>query len=342
MNSNWKAPEDWLKIKTIEAHTAGEPLRIYIDGLPEIKGQTILEKRKYFKENFDFIRTGTIFEPRGHADMYGAIITEPLRKDSDFGTFFLHNEGYSTMCGHAIIALTKIAFQTGFIKKYIKNPLIKIDTPAGQVTAFAKITNNKVTSVSFQNVPSFVYKKDLQIEVEDIGSVKFDIAFGGAFYAYVNADEINLDLSENNHNKIIEYGKKIKNAVMKNIEIKHPFEKDLSFLYGTIFISKAKNPKNHSRNVCIFAEGELDRSPTGTGVSARAAIHFSRNEIKIDQSITIESILGTCFDVKVVKETKFGGFNAIIPEVSGNAYITGKNTFYFDPEDPLIKGFIFR
>ncbi len=152
----WSSPKYWLKIKTIDAHTAGEPLRIILEGVPEIKGNTILEKRKYMKENLDHIRTALMFEPRGHADMYGAIITEPEKVDSDFGVLFLHNEGYSTMCGHGIIALTKVAVQTGMIE--LKEPItqIKIDTPAGLVTSFAKMKDGKVESVYFHNVPSFV------------------------------------------------------------------------------------------------------------------------------------------------------------------------------------------
>ncbi|MBT8386862.1 MAG: proline racemase family protein, partial [Ignavibacteria bacterium] len=184
---NWSSPKDWLKIKTIDAHTAGEPLRIILEGLPEIKGNTILEKRKYLKENLDHIRTALMFEPRGHADMYGAIITSPVTKEADFGVIFLHNEGYSTMCGHGIIALTKVAVQTGMIELNEPITQIKIDTPAGLVTSFAKVGNGEVESVYFHNVPSFVLTTDLEFEVVGIGKVKFDIAFGGAFYAFVNA-----------------------------------------------------------------------------------------------------------------------------------------------------------
>ena len=342
-NFNWELENNNRVIKTIEAHTLGEPLRVIISGLPEIKGNTVLERRRYFREHYDNIRTALIFEPRGHADMYGAILTPPNTPDGDFGVFFIHNEGYSTMCGHAIIALTTVVLDTGMIKKKEKNPIIKIDAPAGRIFATAyRDENNKVKKVSFLNVPSYLYLRDKSVFVQGIGDVKFDVAFGGAFYAFVDAKKLNLPLNAENYNKIIDYGKRIKKAVMENFEIKHPFEDDLSFLYGTIFTDDALNPENHSRNVCIFADGEVDRSPTGTGVSARAAINFAKNEIKIHQSITIESILNTTMDVEVVETTNFGNFDAVIPKVTGNAFITGQNKFYFNDDDILDNGFIFR
>ncbi len=181
IKSNWNIPNKWQIIKTIDMHTGGEPLRIIIDGLPEIKGQGILAKRRYFKENLDYIRTGLMWEPRGHADMYGAIITKPQSADADFGTFFLHNEGYSTMCGHAILALCKLVLETGMIEKRGDNPRLVIDAPPGKITAFAKRKNGIVETISFQNVPSFVYALNKEINVKGIGKLTFDIAFGGTF-----------------------------------------------------------------------------------------------------------------------------------------------------------------
>jgi len=340
--SNWNPPKNWLKIKTIDAHTAGEPLRIILEGLPEIKGNTILEKRKYMKENLDHLRTALMLEPRGHADMYGAIMTEPINEDSDFGVLFLHNEGYSTMCGHGIIALTKVVVQTGLIKAIEPITEIKIDTPAGLVTSYTKVKKGKVESVYFHNVPSFVLTRDQLVEVQGIGKVKYDIAFGGAFYAFVNADELGIGMKKHNFSELIEKGMAIKNAVMKSYPIKHPFDEDLNFLYGTIFYGKSHSKQADSRNVCIFAEGEVDRSPTGTGVSARMALHYANDEIKINQLMIIESIIGTKFTGSVHQTTKFGKYNAVIPRVEGNAYITGKHEFIIDPEDPLKKGFILR
>lgn len=334
--SNWQPPNNWTRITTIDMHTGGEPLRVIIDGLPSIRGRTVLEKRRYFRENLDYIRTGLMWEPRGHADMYGAVITPSA--DADFDVFFLHNEGYSTMCGHAVIALTKLAIETGLVQ----NQEITINVPAGKIRARATVENGKVMEASFRNVPSFLFLRDKKVNVPDLGEVPFDVAYGGAFYAFVEAESVGLKLTPEHFNRIIDLGRRIKHAVMSQFSIIHPFEEDLSFLYGTIFTSPPMDSTHHSRNVCVFADGELDRSATGSGVSARAALHHSKGELRVNEKISIESILGSTMSVKVVEVTKFGTYEAVIPEVSGTASIIGRNEFCFDPEDPFSKGFIFR
>ena len=337
-NLNWLPPAHWQKITAIEMHTGGEPLRVITSGLPPIKGNTVLEKRRYFREHYDHIRRGIIWEPRGHADMYAAIITPSTDADADI--FFLHNEGYSTMCGHAIIALTKFVIETGLVPS--DSPQITFNVPAGKVYARALIENGKVRETSFRNVPSFLYLTDRSVEVPGIGLVRFDVAYGGAFYAFVEAESLGLSLTADDYARLIDYGRRIKHAVASNYSIEHPFENDLSFLYGTIFIGPAKQAGHHSRNVCIFAEGEVDRSPTGTGVSARAAIHYAKGELQLNQKITIESIVGSVMTVAAVEAIQFGPFAAVIPEVSGTASITGRSEFYFDPDDPFREGFILR
>lgn len=341
--NNWQPPNDWKTIKTIDMHTEGEPLRVITGGLPEIKGNSMLEKRRYFRDNFDYIRTGIMFEPRGHADMYGAVLTEAVTPDGDFGVFFMHNEGYSTMCGHAILALTKLVFESGMISiNDGSSGILKIDAPPGRVIASATFNGMQVEKISFLNIPSFVSHAQQEVHVPGIGPVTFDIAFGGAYYAICEASPLGLELIASDYSRLIEYGKRIKKAIMKEFEILHPYEKDLGFLYGTIFTGKPENPDNHSRNVCIFAEGEVDRSPTGSGVSARAALHHARGDMDVNKKYTIESILGTTMGVKIAKTTRFGAYPAVIPEVSGTAHFTGKHEFHFDPKDPLGKGFIFR
>lgn len=342
MNEAWKPSSNWKVIETLEAHTAGEPLRLITKGLPDIPGDSILEKRRYFREHFDSLRTGLMWEPRGHADMYGAVLTEPVTKEADFGVFFLHNEGYSTMCGHAIIALAKMTLDTGIIKKQGDHPEVRMDTPAGLVTATAYRKDGKVTQVSFLNVPCFVYLKDQQVQVPELGMVNYDIAFGGAFYAFCKAEELNVSLKPEHYSRLIHLGREMKKAVMNAVDIKHPLEDELGFLYGTIITGMPEKPSNHSRNVCVFADGEVDRSPTGTGVSARAAILYSKGELRKGETLVIESIIGTEFKVSVKEGTKVGPYSAVIPEVTGSASITGENRFYFDPEDPLKKGFILR
>lgn len=339
---DWEPPSEWMSITTIDAHTAGEPLRVITGGLPPIPGETILAKRRHAQQHLDHIRTALMWEPRGHADMYGCILTEPVTPDGMLGVLFLHNEGFSSMCGHGIIGLCTVALETGMIDVEGDEPVLRIDTPAGRVTATALRRGRKVAEVSFQNVPSFVLAQDQKVEVEGMGSVNFDVAFGGAFYALCRAEEVGLRLTADDFSQLIDVGMRIKHAVMESLPIHHPFEEDLSFLYGTIFTGPPHEPQHHSRNVCIFAEGEVDRSPTGTGLSARAALHYARGELEIDESFVVESIVGTCFSGRVVETTRFGPHEAVIPEVTGSAYICGRNELLIDPEDPLRYGFFLR
>jgi len=277
-----------------------------------------------------------MFEPRGHADMYGAVITPS--KDADFDVFFLHNEGYSTMCGHAIIALTKLVVEAGFIK----NDYVTFNVPAGRIESTALIHAGQVIRTAFRNVPSFVYRRDQSVEVPPFGTVKFDIAYGGAFYAIVEADPLGLSIDESHYSRLVQAGKQIKCAISEAVPIEHTFEPDLSFLYGTIFTGPPRTPGHYSRNVCVFADGEVDRSATGSGVSARAAVHYAKGDLHLGQAITIESILGSTMTVTAMESIGFGAYQAIVPEVSGNAHFTGTNEFWFDPQDPLRNGFILR
>ena len=339
---NWNPPNGWIEFQTIDSHTEGEPLRIILSGYPKLKGKTLLEKRTDAHRHHDELRKALIWEPRGHADMYGAIIVDPDTTSADFGVIFIHNEGYSTGCGHAVIALTKVFVETGLVPMNEPETEVKMDVPSGLIKSYAKVKNGQVTGVRFKNVPSFVQSIGAKVDVPGLGTINYDLAFGGAFYVFVDVAQLGLDCTSKYQNQLIETGMKIKHAVMSSVEMVHPLEPDMNFLYGTIFTDASKNPSHHSRNVCIFAEGEMDRSPTGTGVSARAAILHAKGKIKLGESIIIESIIGSTFSVKVVTTTTFGNYDAVIPEVSGNAYITGKNTFWINPEDPLKNGFILR
>jgi proline racemase len=335
-------PDDWQRITTIDAHTAGEPLRVFTSGYPELPGRTILEKRQYALDHVDSIRRALMWEPRGHADMYGCVLTPPVTPDGDVGVVFMHNEGYSTMCGHGIIGLVKVGLDCGLLKIDGEPPVVRIDTPAGRVTATADRTGGVVDRVAFRNVPSFVLESDLTVDVPGIGPLRTDIAFGGAFYAYVDAEDVGVEIVPANYRRIIDVGMRIKRAVMDGYEIVHPEgDPGLNFLYGTIIVQKATDPV-HSRNVCVFADGEVDRSPTGTGVSGRAAIHHARGEMEPGEKITIESLIGTAFEVSVAEVTRIGDRPAIVPEVCGSAYITGKHEFLIDPADPLQDGVFLR
>ncbi len=338
----WKPPDNWIKISTLDLHTAGEPLRVILRGFPELPGDTMLLRRRHARENYDYLRQALMWEPRGHADMYGCIITPPATPQGDFGVLFLHNEGFSTMCGHGIIAVTRAVLETGMFEMQEPITTLKIDTPAGLITTHARVENNKVLNVYFHNVPSFVVSLDDKITVPGFGEITYDLAFGGAFYAFVSADSLGLKLTTQHVRLLIETGMAIKRAVMKKRKISHPFDEEMGFLYGTIFIGKPEQPGSDSRNVCVFAEGQVDRSPTGTGVSARLAIHFARGDIKINEPMVIESIIGTKFTGHVVEIMEYASYDAIIPEVEGTAHITGRNEFIIDPDDSLKNGFIIR
>jgi len=346
MSSAWSPPTDWIRITTLEVHTAGEPLRIVTGGLPPIPGDTILEKRRFAKENLDALRTTLMWEPRGHADMYGAILTEPVTPDGDCGVLFLHNEGYSTMCGHGILGLAMAGVEAGAVPHGSVSEdgtlTLRLDTPAGRVTAHAKREEGRIREASFLNVPSFVYALDQRVEVPGVGTVRYDVAFGGAFYAFCDAREMGVSLEPDNFREIMDVGRRVKLAVADALPILHPFEEDLGFLYGTILVGDPGDPVHHSRNVCVFADGEVDRSPTGTGVSARAALHFFRGELALGEPFTVESILGTTFTGQAVERAQFGPHEAVVPRVSGTSHITGRNEILVDPEDPLWRGFILR
>jgi trans-L-3-hydroxyproline dehydratase len=338
----WEPPQDWLRITTIDAHTGGEPFRVVLTGLPALAGTTILARRRYARETLDHLRTALMWEPRGHADMYGGIVTPPVTPGADLGVLFLHNEGFSTMCGHGIIALVTVALETGIVPARGPETTLRIDTPAGLVTARAALADGRVTRVAFTNVPSFVVELDADVEVPGVGGVRYDLAFGGAFYAYVSADAVGVRCEPDDYRRLIDVGMRIKRAVMASRAITHPSEPDLGFLYGTIVVTPPGDPRHHSRNVCIFAEGEVDRSPTGTGVSGRLAIHHARGELAPGDRIEVESIVGSTFGGRVLETTRVGPYGAIVPEVEGSAHITGRHEFLVDPADPFAHGFFLR
>lgn len=333
-------------IKTIDMHTGGEPLRVIISGFPKLNGNNVLDYRRDCRDNYDHLRTALMFEPRGHADMYGCLLLPPNDDGADFGVIFLHNEGYSTMCGHAIIALSTLAIQMGWVNVEQGDYQLNIDVPCGRIAATGHVQNGVVTGVTFLNVPSFVIGLDRCVVVEGIGKVVYDLAYGGAFYAYVDMAKNDFDftLSADNYRQIIAAGSDIKNTVIQNDSgIIHPFEDDLSFLYGTIFVDNTPQKSGaDSKNVCVFAEGEVDRSPTGSGVSGRMAIHHARDEVSVGEKHIIESITGSTFTASVVKTQTYGEHSAIIPQVEGTAFITGEHIFIIDENDPMRNGFILR
>jgi len=336
----WGPPDHWMRVSVIEAHAGGEPFRVFIDGLPEIPGATVLEKRRHAQQNLDNLRRALVWEPRGHADMYGGWPGPPTSADGDLSVLFLHNEGFSTMCGHGIIALSKVVLDTEILSATTPQTVLRVDTPAGQVESTSVVRDSQVVSTTFKNVPSFVVGLDETIDVPAIGEVRYDLAFGGAFYAIVDASSLGLALED--ASKLIAAGRSIKHEIASRRPIAHPEAHDLGFLYGVIFTGAAIEPDNHSRNVCVFADGEVDRSPTGTGVSSRLAILHERDEISKGDRVTIESIVGSTFTGRIVDTTTVGEHPAVVPEIEGSAHITGRAELWIDPDDVLGRGFLVR
>jgi trans-L-3-hydroxyproline dehydratase len=342
-SSAWTAPGGWKSVRVVDAHTAGEPLRVILDGFPALTAATVSKRRVEARARHDALRRALMWEPRGHADMYGCLVGPPVTPGADFSALFMHNEGFSTMCGHGIIGVVTVVLELGLVRRPAgEEARVGIDTPAGFVEARAKVEDGRVRSVSFVNVPSFVAARDVEADVPGVGHVRYDVAFGGAFYAFVEAEEVGLRLVPEEVGRLISVGRAIKRAAVALGEPVHPEDPDLGFLYGTIFVGPAHEPGAHSRNVCVFADGEVDRSPTGTGVSARLALHHARGELAEGEEIRIESILGTTFTGRVLRAARVGPHAAVVPEVAGSAWVTGRGELLLAPDDPLREGFLLR
>jgi trans-L-3-hydroxyproline dehydratase len=243
------------------------------------------------------------------------------------------------MCGHGIVALVTVAVETGALSP--ADSTVRIDTPAGLVTARAAVEEGRVTSVSFENVPSFVYATDRRVTVPGYGEVPYDVAYGGAFYAYVDAETLGVGLGPEDVRELVDAGRAVKEAVSDDLAVEHPVDDDLGFLYGTIFTGAARDGAD-SRNVCVFADGEVDRCPTGTGVSGRLARRRASGALDPGEPFVVESVVGSTFTGRVVADTDFEGYDAVVPEVTGSAHITGRNELLVDPADPFGEGFFLR
>jgi proline racemase len=339
---DWEPPADWRRVVAVDVHTEGEPLRVVFSGFPEIPAGSVLERRRVARERHDALRRTLMWEPRGHADMYGCIVGAPVSAEADIGVLFTHNEGFSTMCGHGIIGVSTVLVSLGLIEAIEPVTPIAIDTPAGLVRARVAVQGGRIGRVTFRNVPSFVARSGATVRVEGVGDVHYDLAYGGAFYAYVDAAAFGLRLVPEEVATLVDLGRRIKEAVQRADPPHHPADPELGFVYGTIFVGDARAEGAHSRNVCVFADGEVDRCPTGTGVSGRLAIHHARGEVDDDEEVVVEGILGTRFSGRVVGSDRVGAHEAIVPEIGGRAWITGRNELFVDPDDPLADGFLLR
>jgi proline racemase len=311
-------------VTTVDYHTGGEPFRIVTGGVPSLEGRTILDKRRFALDRLDHIRRLLVHEPRGHADMYGCFVTEPEDDGADLGVVFFHNAGYSTACGHGTIALVTWAIETG----RVEGPEVVVDVPSGRLRTIARIEDGRVVSVLFRNVPAFVYARGLHAAGREV-----DVAFGGAFYASVEERVEPAELP-----RLIELGRAVKAELEAANDIVHPAEPELRDVYGVIFWQEEGNAPLTQRNVTVFADGEVDRSPCGSGTSARLALLHDEGRLAVGEPLLHLSIVGSEFTGRVVEQTPDG----VVTEVEGSAHLTGRHEFVLDPRDELREGFLLR
>ncbi len=332
-----------MSIRTQDYHTAGEPFRIVVDGAPELPGTTVRERRAYVQSHpaADVVRQLLCFEPRGHADMYGCFIVAPDDDGAHFGTLFWHKDGYSTACGHGTIALGEWAVRTGLVAAADDGVTdVVIDVPSGRVTARVRRDQGITQDVTFRNVPAWVHARDVVVSTTR-GAITVDISWGGAYYASVRASDLGLTVTPDNLVEIIALGREIKTALDAQDAATHPNDPLLSGIYGTIWFDERETSSSnilHQRNVTIFADGEVDRSPCGSGTSARLALLDATGELARGATLVHESIIGTTFTAQVVDEVVEG----VVTEISGMAFPTGESVFSLDSRDPLGTGFVLR
>lgn len=331
---------DPFRIAVTDMHTGGEPVRIVTSGYPSIPGKTILEKRAFVHEHLDHLRKLLMFEPRGHHDMYGVIPVEPSLPGADMAVLFMHNEGYSTMCGHAVIALGRYAVDTGIVAAVEPVTTVNIECPCGMVVASVAVNDGRAGAVSFESVPAFLYARDREIDLPNGHRIRFDIGYGGAFYAIADGRQWGLAFGISPLRDFVDVATALSEAVRRDYSIEHPDSQDLGFLYGSILTDGGDGDGVPTRNVCVFANAEVDRSPTGSGVTARLAAMYAKEEVEIGEVRDFQSISGSRFKGSVVRETFSGAYAAIVAKVEGQAFYSGKSEFWLEPDDELGKGFL--
>jgi proline racemase len=328
-------------VTTLDYHTAGEPFRIVTGGVDPIPGATMLEKRRHAQERLDHVRALLVNEPRGHADMYGCFVTEPVAEGSDLGVLFFHNAGFSTACGHGTIALATAALETGMLPAHEPETELHVDAPSGTLPVTAAVEDGRVSGVRFRNVPAYVHAEGVVVETRR-GRLAVDLAYGGAFYAAVSAEAAGLAVEPVALPALIELGREIKHGLEARLEVVHPEEPQLRDVYGVIFFAEEGEGPLTQRNVTVFADGEVDRSPCGSGTSARLALLHRGGRLASGETLRHLSVVGTEFEGRIVGETEVAGRPAVVTEISGSAHLTGRHEFVLEPDDPLGTGFVLR
>jgi proline racemase len=330
-------------VEVVDMHTGGEPVRIITAGYPAIPAGTILEKRAYVRDNLDHYRRMLMFEPRGHFDMYGALLVEPNLPGADLAVLFMHNEGYSTMCGHAVIALGRYAVDKGIVPAVEPVTTVNIECPCGLVVASVEVTDGKAGAVSFQSVPAFLFASDQTVDVPAYGQITCDIAYGGAFYALADAAQFGLEFGRAPLRAFVDAAVALTEAARLAVPLAHPDHDDLAFLYGSILTDGGDGANGiPTTNVCVFADAQVDRSPTGSGVTARLAAMQAKTGLAPGETRLFRSITGADFQGSVVRPEKAGSFAALVARVSGRAYYSGTARFTVEADDPLGGGFLLR
>lgn len=328
-------------ISAVDSHTQGNPTRVVVGGFPYVPGKTMMEKLNYVKERHDDLVTGILWEPRGHDDMFVAIVTPATNPRADLGILYRGAYDYMTMCGHGTIGAITVAVETGLVEPQEPITTVIVDTPSGLVTTKAKIEDGAVKNVTIRNVPSFLYEQDVVIKVPEVGRIRGDVCYGGDFYFILDSAELGLDLDRVDVDDLIKISSKIGDCAAKRTEVRHPEIKEISEVHGVIITGPPRHPEAHYRN--FFVSGtHIDRSPCGTGTCARMASLYARGKLRLHEEFVAESILGSIYRGKIVDETEVGGLKAIIPEFTGQAWITGFNTLLIDPRDPFKHGFRVR
>lgn len=324
---------------TIDTNTGGEPTRTVIGGIPHIPGNTMFEKMVFMKENKDWIRRFLMLEPRGNEVMSGVYLTSPCSEEADIGVIYIEVGCYLPMCGHDTIGVVTALIESGIFKPSEPFTHIVLDTPAGIVRAKAEVCGTTVKNVYFENVPSFMFMENVDISIPGHDNLKLDIGYGGNFYAIVNAKDLGVKVDTGNAKRLIKLGNQIKEAVNRKVKVYHPENKLMAEVTHVEFSDEPLDPQADVKNAVIIIPGSIDRSPCGTGTSAKMAVLHAKGKLKAGDTFVHESIIGSIFKCKVLRETKVGEFNAIVPEIGGSAHVTGINNFVMDPGDNLKYGF---
>lgn len=339
-NKGKTEPMDCERYRVLDMHTAGEPVRIVLSGYPPLPGATLLEKRRFVRDTLDHIRRRLMLEPRGHAEMYGVIPTEPSTPGCALAVLFTHHSGYSTMCGHATIAIGRWAVDEGMVPIAGDETRFLLECPCGPVAVTVDTRGGRAGAVSFESVPAFLAEADVTMPVPGFGTVTFDVGYGGAFYAILPASRLGLDVRRTPVAALTAAGVAVTDAFRASRSVRHPVEPDLSFLYGTILTDDEPLAGGQpSRNICIFGEGQVDRSPTGSGVTARVAVEVARGRLALNQPCRVESVTGGVFDGMAVRSAAVGDRQGVVVRVGGRAYYSGTAEFIVEADDPLRDGF---